>query len=56
LLLFDAAKGPVAVMGTKLGGVMGVHPAVLYIATLLFPALMAWSAATLVPAMRAPSR
>ena len=52
LLLLDFAKGPVATMGTKLGGVMDLSPAVLYLATLLFPALLAWSAAALMPSLR----
>lgn len=49
LLLLDVAKGPVAAMGLRLGGVMGVPSVVLFLATLLFPALLAWSAAMLVP-------
>jgi hypothetical protein len=56
LLLLDMAKGPVLMMGTRLGGAMGLPPAVLYAVTILFPALMAWSAATLVPKVRAASR
>ena len=56
LLLLDVAKGPVGMMGTKLGGAMGLPPLVLYCATLIFPALMAWSAATLVPRVRPASR
>jgi len=56
LLLLDFAKGPVAMMGTRLGGVMGLPPAVLYVATLILPALIAWSAATLVPRLRPVSR
>ena len=49
LLLLDAAKGPVGNMGARLGGVMGVPPAVLWLLTLVFPALLAWSAAMLMP-------
>ena len=49
LLLLDFAKGPVANMGERLGGVMGVPPALLFVLTLLFPALLAWCAAALVP-------
>lgn len=56
LLLLDAAKGPVGMMGTRLGGAMGLRPIVLYAVTLVFPALMAWSAATLVPRLRSASR
>ena len=53
LLLLDFAKGPVANMGQRLGGVMGVPPALLFVLTLLFPALLAWGAAALVPQLRA---
>jgi hypothetical protein len=56
LLLLDMAKGPVLMMGTRLGGAMGLPPAALYAVTILFPALMAWSAAILVPRVRAASR
>lgn len=52
LLILDFAKGPVAMMGSKLGGVMHLSPAILYLATLLFPALLAWSAAALMPYLR----
>jgi len=54
LLLLDIVKGPVATMATQLGSVMSLPPAVLYLLTLFFPALLAWSAATLVPAIRHP--
>ena len=53
LLLLDFAKGPVMNMATRLGGVMGVPPLVLLILTLVFPGLLAWSAAALVPRLRA---
>ena len=56
LLLLDIARGPVATMGTKVGAVMGVPPVVLGIATLLFPALLAWSAAALTPSLRGSGR
>jgi hypothetical protein len=49
LLLLDVAKGPVAAMASRLGGVMGVPSVVLLLATLVFPALLAWSAAALMP-------
>jgi hypothetical protein len=52
LLLLDIVKGPVATMATQLGSVMSLPPAVLYLLTLLFPALLAWSAASLIPAFR----
>ena len=48
LLLLDAAKGPVGTMASRLGGVMGVPAFVLLILTLVFPALVAWSAASVV--------
>lgn len=52
LLLLDFAKGPVATMGSKLGGVMHLPAVALYTATLLFPALLAWSVAALMPSLR----
>jgi len=51
LLLIDAARGPVAVMASQLAGVMRVPAPVLYLATLIFPAILAWSAAALVPSL-----
>lgn len=55
LLLLDAAKGPVGNMASRLGGVMGIPPAMLYAVTLLFPALLAWTAATIVSRAASPS-
>jgi len=52
LLALDAVRGKVGVMAVQLGDVMQLHPAMLFVATLLFPALLAWSAATLVPNLR----
>ena len=52
LLLLDAAKGPVGTMATRLGGVMSLPPVVLFIITLIFPALLAWSAAKLMQSLR----
>lgn len=52
LLVLDAVRGSVGVMATQLGAVMTLHPLVLYAATLILPALLAWSAATLVPNLR----
>jgi len=52
LLLLDAVRGPVGVMGSQLGSVLGVPAAVLVLLTLLFPSLLAWSAATLVTSIR----
>lgn len=45
LLLLDAAKGPVGVMAAQLGELMSLPAFGLYGLTLLFPALLAWSAA-----------
>ena len=50
LLAFDAVSGPVGVLGQRLGGVLRVPAVVLVLVTLLFPALLAWSAATVVAA------
>ena len=47
LLLLDAVRGPVITMGEQLGAVMGLPAWLLYVFTLLFPALLAWSAATI---------
>lgn len=52
LLLLDVVKGPVDTMATRLGGVMGVPAFVLLLLTLIFPALLAWSAAALVSGLR----
>ena len=54
LLILDAVKGPVDTMATRLGGVMGVPAFVLLLLTLIFPALLAWSAAALVSSLRRP--
>jgi hypothetical protein len=55
LLVLDAVKGPVAEMATRLGGVMGIPAFALLLLTLVFPALLAWSAAALVDAFRRPA-
>jgi hypothetical protein len=47
LLLLDAARGPFMVLATRFAGVMKVPSLVLIAITLLFPALLAWSAATI---------
>lgn len=54
LLALDILKGPVITMGNQLGTIMSLPPVVLYLLTLLFPALLAWSAAALVPSWRKP--
>jgi hypothetical protein len=53
LLVLDAVRGPVPVMADQLGSVMKVPAVALYAITLLFPALLAWSAAALPPGIRA---
>jgi hypothetical protein len=52
LLLLDAARGPLGEVGTRFGGVMGFPPAALFVTTLLFPALLAWSASSIGAAVR----
>ena len=56
LLLLDFAKGPVGAMATRLGGVMSLPPFVLLVLTLVFPALLAWSAAKAMPSLRGSAR
>lgn len=52
LLLLDVARGQVGTMGSQLAGVMSVPAFALYLLTLLFPALLAWCAATIAPDFR----
>lgn len=52
LLLLDAARGPVGEVATRFGGVMGLPPVALIGITLLFPALLAWSASSIAAAIR----
>ncbi len=56
LLLLDVARGPVGAMAAQLGELMNVPVFTLYLLTLLFPALLAWSAAAVTrrpdPALR----
>jgi len=52
LLLLDVVRGPVATMGLQLGGVMHLPAFGLYAFTLIFPALLAWCAASLAPTVR----
>jgi hypothetical protein len=56
LLAVDALAGPFGVVSTTLGGVMRVPGVVLVIVTLVFPALLAWSAATVVAELRRIAR
>jgi hypothetical protein len=52
LLLLDAARGPLGEVASRFGGVMGFPPAALVVTTLLFPALLAWSASSIGAAVR----
>lgn len=52
LLLVDATRGSVATVASQTAEVMSIPPAGLYAVTLLFPALLAWSAATVSPLLR----
>jgi hypothetical protein len=52
LLLLDAARGPLGELARRFGGVMSLPPFVLILITLLFPALLAWSAASIGVAVR----
>jgi len=52
LLLLDAARGPVGELARRFGGIMSVPPFILILVTLLFPALLAWSAASIGVAIR----
>ena len=52
LLLVDAATGSVGRLAGLLGGIMGLPAAALFAATLVFPALLGWSAASLGNAAR----
>ncbi|HEX2723065.1 MAG TPA: hypothetical protein VHM24_09105 [Gemmatimonadaceae bacterium] len=52
LLILDVMRGQVGRMSAQLGELMHVPPVVLYLLTLGFPALLAWSAAVLVPRLR----
>jgi hypothetical protein len=52
LLAADATAGSFGAVSTVLGGVMRVPGFALVLVTLAFPALLAWSAATVVAASR----
>lgn len=55
LLLLDAARGPLSEVAAQIAGVMRVPSFALYVLTLLFPAMLAWSAASLSPRLRKPA-
>ncbi|HLE55757.1 MAG TPA: hypothetical protein VJB15_01605 [Rhodothermia bacterium] len=46
VLLLDAARGPLDVVAQRFGGIIGFPPIVLIALTILFPALLAWSASS----------
>jgi len=52
LLLLVATRGPLGEVATRFGGVLGLPPVALLGITLLFPALLAWSASTIGTAVR----
>jgi hypothetical protein len=52
LLLIDAARGPLGEVAARFGSVVGFPPLALVVITLLFPALLAWSAAFIGAAAR----
>lgn len=52
LLLLDAARGPLVEVATRFSGVMGIPSSVLIVATLLFPALFAGTAAAIALTMK----
>jgi hypothetical protein len=45
LLIFDAMAGPFGHVASTIGGAMSIPAGALLMVTLLFPALLAWSAA-----------
>lgn len=47
LMLIDAASGPIGKVAKVVSGAMSIPAAALIVATLLFPALIGWSGATL---------
>ncbi len=53
LLLLDVWRGPVSTMAEQLGALMGLPPLLLYVLTLVFPAILAWCAALIA---RRPAR
>ena len=56
LLVVDTTAGNMSAIATTLGNVMGLPAPAVVAATLLFPALLAWSAATLGGAARSSGR
>lgn len=56
LLAIDAVAGPVGAVAHTLGGIMRIPGFVLVLVTLAFPAVLAWSAATVVAETRIMAR
>jgi hypothetical protein len=54
LLVIDAFAGPIGRVGTTLQGVMAIPAMLLLVVTILFPALLGWSAAALVSEIGKP--
>lgn len=54
MLLNDAARGPVNTVGDRFGGVLGIPSIALIGITILFAALLAWSASCVGAAVRKP--
>jgi len=52
LLVFTAAAGAATALATRVAGVMQLPPVALWAATLLFPAILAWSVASIGVALR----
>lgn len=52
LLLLDAARGPLLSLASRFAGVMKVPSIILIAITLIFPALLAWAAATIGKALK----
>ena len=52
VLLLDAARGPLLVVAERFGGVLGFPPVALIAITILFSALLAWSASSVGSALR----
>lgn len=52
MLLLDAARGPVNMVGARFGGILGVPSIALIAITILFAALLAWSASFVGAAIR----
>jgi hypothetical protein len=52
MLLLDAARGPVDAVAARFAGIVGLPPIVLIAVTILFAALLAWSASIVGAAIR----